>query len=175
MKKNLTKTAIVACLLFACQLTMEAQNLAATDTNFSGTSNLVTFTFMQEAAVDSKEYSEDLDAQLDLTVDAEAYKSLINQGMFYDADDDHIYLNTKFDSKFSKVEVLDKFTSELLYSGDLAEVKFSKHMMNINPGTYLIILTNDAGNIEVDEVNIISLNNTQPMEVFAVENSDPQD
>lgn len=168
MRKNLTQIIAVVGLLLACQLPLEAQSQTASFDLSGQKSSQVTFTFL-EAIDENSETLKVTSELLDLPLQQKERELLTSQGAFYDEVVNHMYVNTNFDGKFTKVEILNKYASGLVYTGDLENSPYSKFETVIGAGTYLIILTNEAGEILVDEINVILAPRAEPLEVLASE------
>lgn len=157
MKSNLTNLVIAFVLLTFASFPSDV--FGQTDTYAapvaSGQST-VTFTFMKSGdATRTSDVSRP--AAISLGLEEASFTSLLDHGFFYDGVTNHMYVNTAYDEMYTRVEIISKSTKEHLFDGALGNALTATEIQDLESGTYKFIFTNEAGNIKVDELNVMTI------------------
>lgn len=156
MKSNLTNLVIAFVLLTCTSLSVELQAQSDAGATLASAESTVTFTFLQ-----SQSSLLEADARtshpIAVELDERAFATLLAHGFFYDGVANHMYVNTTYDSKYTRVEIISKSTKEHLFDGSLGNALTAAEIEGLQSGTYKFIFTNEAGNIKVDELNVVTI------------------
>jgi len=144
---------------FGLQAQPSAPELASVES--MNVNNLITFSFTKGGnllnLLESKhnDLSEKLLEIEKVPLEASEYISLIKNGAYIATGDSHLYINKNYDYKFTRAELLEKSTNKQVFKINLGDPSEFVDLNDIESGVYVLILTNDEGDIDVEELNIV--------------------
>ena len=124
-------------------------------------SNLVTFSFTKGSNLinllesNHSELGEKLLAIEEVPLNVDEYVSLIKHGAYIAPGDSRLFVNKNYDHKYTRAELIDKKSNKQMFKADLGSTTEFVDLLDIESGVYVLILTNDNGDIDVEELNIV--------------------
>jgi len=156
MKSNLTNLVTVCMLLALSSFSNVTYGQLDINTTNDAAQSSVTFSFLQSSTATIQSTS----AAIALDLEEQSFSTLVSDGFYYDSGTNHMYVNTTYDAKYTRVEIVSLDTKEHLFDASLGHVMTATEITDLPSGTYKFIFTNEAGNISVDEINVMSIKRT---------------
>jgi len=87
-------------------------------------------------------------------VDDAEFKSIMKKGVVLSDDDQSLELISEEEIQYQRLEIIESNTNKLITSKDIDTKEPKVELSGISPGNYTLILSNDKGNILIENISI---------------------